>query len=53
MVVISGIVFGIMPGTVAYCYSQGATPMLMMLARSVLFNLILLPVMLKIRALIP
>ena len=47
MVVISGIVFGIMPGTVAYCYSQGATPMLMMLARSVLFNLILLPVMLK------
>ena len=47
MVVISGIVFGIMPGTVAYCYSQGATPMLMMLARSVLFELILLPVMLK------
>lgn len=47
LVVISGIVFGIMPSTVAYCYTQGATPVLMMLSRSVLFELILLPIVLR------
>lgn len=47
LVVISGIVFGIMPSTVAYCYTQGATPVLMMLSRSVLFELVLLPIMLR------
>lgn len=47
LVVISGIVFGIMPSTVTYCYTQGATPILMMLSRSVLFELFLLPIMLR------
>lgn len=47
MVVISGIVFGIMPSTVKYCYSQGATPSLVMISRSVLFQFVLLPIVLR------
>lgn len=47
MVVISGIVFGIMPSTVKYCYSQGATPSLVMISRSVLFQIILIPIVLR------
>ena len=47
MVVISGIVFGIMPSTVKYCYSQGATPSLVMISRSILFQFVLLPIVLR------
>ena len=43
MVIISGIVFGAMPSAVTYCYTQGVTKLLAMLARYLILGLVMLP----------
>lgn len=47
LIIISGIVFGIQPSAVQYCYQQGAVPVLVLLFRYGILALILLPVVLR------
>lgn len=47
MVILSGIVFGIMPSAVTFCYSQGATASLVILFRYFILSLVLLPIVKK------
>lgn len=47
LVIISGIVFGIMPSAVTFCYSQGANRLLMVFFRYLVLILALLPFVLK------
>lgn len=47
MVVISGLVFGIMPSTVSYCYSQGANPTILLVLRFLCIVVMLFPSILK------
>lgn len=47
MVIISGLVFGIMPGAVSYCYSQGANPAIFLILRFLAVVVLLLPSILK------
>ena len=43
LVIISGIVYGVMPGAVKFCISQGATKELMAFMRCFFMILVLLP----------
>lgn len=47
LVIISGIVYGVMPGAVKFCISQGATKELMAFMRCFILALVLLPFVLK------
>ncbi len=47
MVIISGIVFGAMPGAVTLCYGQGAVPELMVFFRYAMLTLVLIPFIVK------
>ena len=47
LVIISGIVFGVMPSTVAFCYAQGANKLLVILFRYLVLTAVLLPIVLK------
>ena len=47
MVIISGIVFGTMPGAVTLCYGQGAVPELMVFFRYAMLTISLIPFIIK------
>ncbi len=47
MVVVSGLVFGVMPSAVSYCYSQGANPTILLMLRYLAILVVLLPGILK------
>ncbi len=47
MVLISGLVFGCVPGVVSFCYSQGARPELFVFSRYFALTLVLLPFMIR------
>lgn len=47
MVVVSGLVFGVMPSTVSYCYSQGANPTILLLLRYLAILITLFPAIVK------
>lgn len=47
MVILSGIVFGVMPSAVTFCYSQGVTASLVILFRYIFLSLVLLPSAIK------
>lgn len=47
LVIFSGLVFGVQPSLVSYCYTQGANPTLLLILRFAVILVLLFPVMLK------
>lgn len=47
MVIVSGIVFGVMPSIITFCYSQGASKLLVLFFRYFVLSIVLMPIALR------